>query len=252
MRPAGAASHAAGDVPALVGDDLGRACRSCADPLQGCERACGLAAVDRLRWRARRPASGPCALPATISAAALFSTTMSRKAFVLAAPAPCGWPRHCAPASPPLSSASAARFTPTSSGAISISLTLPFSSEAAQLAGRGRDLVHAVLAVHDQRALEAELAQRLGDRPEPAPVEYAHELALDQRRVRHRPQQVEDGARWARARPAGRRHCAWRCDGAAPSGSRRWPRPAPSPASRSAVRARCPAPPARRPRPTWR
>ena len=118
--------------------------------------------------------------------------------------------------------------------------------------GRGGELVHAVLAVHDQRALEPELAQRLGHRLQPAAVEHADELALHRGGVRHRAQQVEDGARRARARRAGRRRCAWRRDGAAPSGSRSRLRPAPARASRSAIPGRCPAPTARRPRRTWR
>ena len=190
--------------------------------------------VDRLR----RPSSAPC-----FRSGRLAGDHQGRRR--CSAPRCRG--RHCVvaastlriasalcAASPPLSSASAARCTPTSSGAISISRHLAVLERGGPARGRGGDLVHAVLAVHDQRALESQLAQRLGDGPEPAPVEHADELALDQGGVRHRPQQIEDGAGWARARPAGRRRCAWRCGGAAPSGSRRWPRPAPSRASRSA------------------
>ena len=216
-------------------------------------------------WRARAAAlplsidwmasAAPClrsaALPATISAAALFSTTMSRKAFF-------------SPRQHGLDGLGIVRGIAAlelgQRGALHADI-LRRDLDLAHLAvlergrpalGRGGELVHAVLAVHDQRALEPELAQRLGDRLQPAPVEHADELALDRGRVRHRAQQVEDGARWARARRAGRRRCAWRRDGAAPSGSRCRPRPAPARASRSAVPGRCPAPTARRPRPTWR
>ena len=49
--------------------------------------------------------------------------------------------------------------------------------------------------MHDQRALQAQPPERAGDQRYPAPLVDAHKLALHQRRVRERAQQVEDGAR---------------------------------------------------------
>ncbi len=63
-----------------------------------------------------------------------------------------------------------------------------------QLAVGGRELVEAVLAVHDQARSQPELAQHLGHRPHPVGGEHADQLALDPGRVGHRPEQVEDGA----------------------------------------------------------
>src|SRR5262249_30873735 len=77
------------------------------------------------------------AAPATIRAAALFSNTISRNL----SRRPDSTKRMAAAlwsGSPPFSSASVARGTPISSGAISTSCTLPFSRDAAQLLENGK------------------------------------------------------------------------------------------------------------------
>ncbi len=135
---------------------IGRSLRRSSSRLRGSPRPCPSQSIGQ---RGRRLPSGPWPCPAIMSAAALFNNTRSRKALrspartLLISPALCR-------ASPPLSSASVARFTPMSSGAISLSVTRPLSSRATQL--------FAVVVSSSCRPGRARPARARG-RPGPAP-----------------------------------------------------------------------------------
>ena len=188
---------AAGDVLALVGADLGERCRSCADPLadvgERVRRAALPLSIDcdgerRALLAGRRPCRRPSAPPA------LFSTHDVAEGVLLAAQHARGSPRRCAPASPPLSSASGARCTPTSSGAISISRTLPSSSEAAQLSvvvvSSSMPSWPCTTQARSSPSWPSASATGFSQRRSNTPTSWR----LHRGRVRHRAQQVEDRA----------------------------------------------------------
>ena len=143
--------------------------------------------------RARRRLRAPAARPATISAAALFSSTMSRSGPCSPASSRASAGR-CVPARRPRDRRAAPRGSPTSSGATSKIATLPSSSAAT---------VVAPAVVSSSRPSPCTTQARSApSRPSTSAIglhpfrrEHADELALRAGRVRQRPEQVEDRAR---------------------------------------------------------
>src|SRR5262249_7347985 len=130
---------------------------------------------------------------ATTSAAAALRTATSRKAPLLPLSTST---RACAFsfASPPRRASCLTRCNPISSGGVSKVRTAPFSSAAALVGPRRRDLVERVRAVHDPDGLGTEIFQHLGKRLDPLAREHADHLPLDAGGIGERTQQVEDGA----------------------------------------------------------